>query len=1635
MRISHWLRPLATRLSRIPTPQTRQRRTFRPHLEMLEDRTVPTTVATPAGLTNWWSADNSLADIAGQSTAVAIGGVGYAPGEVGQAFDFTGGGHVAVTGNSIIQGPRTIEGWVKLGVTRSFQDLPIIDFGDINTNLGIFGISGNYLSSSSFGELYFSNDESSTCHSTAKVTPGVWSHVAMTYDGTTVRFFINGQAAGQVDGNISDGTISDYPLNGATIGGPSDTTNLFPPTQLFFPGEIDELSLYNRALSAQEIQSIYQAGPDGKSQFFITSSSPTAGEKVGAPPTDFTLHFSQQVSSTLFQPTDLTVNGIAADTVNSIDAQTLSFHYNISPVTAAGQQTMQFGSLGWSSTFSYIAGLVTTEFNSSTYAMPGDETGAWNVAVQPNDGKIILVGDTGSAATGYHFVVARYNPNGVLDPTFGQNGQVTLNFGSPQDHGYGVTVQPDGKILVVGTTYNSATGLDEFAVARLLPNGSLDPGFSSADDNLGPGMVTVGFDGVDIAFFGNLRAQLQGNQIVLSDSRCNGNLALARLNSDGSVDNSFGTAGNGRVLIPVGGIYSLADTVIEPSGKIVIADETGRVFRLNSDGSPDSTFSNQTLDFSAGTVILDAQGNLLIGGRNDEETFTHQDWVVARLGADGNVDTNFGTGGEAQISIDGSTHEALYYLAVQANGKIIADGWRISGGIMSMIAARLTPDGQLDTSFGSQGSVVLPLDDVGNVVVAPDGGILIPGTVYQSSAIYDFAMARLPEDSVQSPPISVQIVGPKITSSGQVSFSAKVAGPTSGDEQAGYDYTIDWGDGTAQAPDLTTVAASAHDGNGSLVLPSHTYAPGIYTVSLTATDQAGLSKATTALVLVSNTPNDSISVSGGDSAGQVAITEGGHTLPTPGTYDQVLIAGSGGSDVYTVNFGGNLIAPITLAGSGTDSLFANGSSGDNNIVKQTGSTSTISWGPQAGNSVNPLETVSYAGIGNVTINGGSGNNYITDPGSNTTINGGPGQNTIVITATSGNGVVINGGGSDTYEIDLGNLAGPVSIQNSNTNATDNLIVNGATGNNTINVAGNQITEGTQTITDTAALANLTVNGGSGTNQMTVSALTVPVTNVTLAGGSGTNTYTVNAGSTVSIVAGTGDNILNVNGGTVASITAPAGVSVPIVFASNYTVFDNGKLSVAAATGVLANDLSTNGQPLTAVLATGPAHGILSLNADGSFVYTPAANFVGFDNFTYRAKGSDGSLSALATVTIHVSYKFSGFLPPLSNGLVFAVNRTIPIKFSLSDANGNAVTSLSAVTSLQIQALDANGNPIGNPFNPTASGNTGLSNSGGQYLFNWQTKGLAAGSYQIVLTLADGTTRTKTIQLTASGSSAGLVTDGSGGTATAGALLGGEVDLYVDNSNGELTSDELARIQDAVTTIDATIAPYGVVINEVSDPTQSNVTLNMNTTSSLGGTVQGVLGCTTDADQVTMIQGWNWYAGSDPTQVGAGQYDFETAVVHELGHVLGLGHSSSSTSVMYASLATGTANHALTTADLNVPDNDCGPCALHAAPAPVVSSTSNSQGVSAPSSTSVPSSGSPTSAPDQLFANFTLVLNEMRNGNQPAWSSVAALWQSIDALALQRLDLLLSMEAGAMGVTKDNLMRELFFAPTSASNGV
>src|SRR5262249_5907462 len=158
--------------------------------------------------------------------------------------------------------------------------------------------------------------------------------------------------------------------------------------------------------------------------------------------------------------------------------------------------------------------------------------------------------------------------------------------------------------------------------------------------------------------------------------------------------------------------------------------------------------------------------------------------------------------------------------------------------------------------------------------------------------------------------------------------------------------------------------------------------------------------------------------------------------------------------------------------------------------------------------------------------------------------------------------------------------------------------------------------------------------------------------------------------------------------------------------------------------------------------------------------------------------------------------------PLSNNLAFNMNRVIPIKWQLGDNNGKIVTALSAIVSLQVAPV-LSGGALGTPFNPTPSNGIGLRNDGKQYTFNWDTKNVAVGTYQVILTLADGTVQTKTLQIVTKGGSNGLVVNGtSGTTTTVGGLLGGDITLYVDNTNGDLTADELAHIQDAVTAADA-----------------------------------------------------------------------------------------------------------------------------------------------------------------------------------------------------------------------------------------
>ena len=168
------------------------------------------------------------------------------------------------------------------------------------------------------------------------------------------------------------------------------------------------------------------------------------------------------------------------------------------------------------------------------------------------------------------FSVARLNPNGTLDATFGSGGKVTTDFGGPYDGASSVAIRADGKILAAGTTVNSSSSIADFALARYNSNGTIDTTFGKG------GKVTTDFAGVSANAY-SVAIQRDGKVVVAGMANVDGgeDFALARYNLDGTPDLSFGTGG--RVVTDFGTFaqgFSWADgssVAIQGDGKIVLA--------------------------------------------------------------------------------------------------------------------------------------------------------------------------------------------------------------------------------------------------------------------------------------------------------------------------------------------------------------------------------------------------------------------------------------------------------------------------------------------------------------------------------------------------------------------------------------------------------------------------------------------------------------------------------------------------------------------------------------------------------------------------------------------------------------------------------------------------------------------------------------------------------------------------------------------------------------------------------------------------------------------------------------------------------------------------------------------------------
>jgi uncharacterized delta-60 repeat protein len=308
-------------------------------------------------------------------------------------------------------------------------------------------------------------------------------------------------------------------------------------------------------------------------------------------------------------------------------------------------------------------GMVITSFGAIFQA-------AYDVAVQ-RDGRIVAAGSAGEdSGRARRMAVARYLPDGRLDPGFGGDGLVTVDFGVEINDANALALGRDGSVVLAGYAPGAAGGA--VAVARLRADGSLDPRFG------GDGRTTLDFGGSGI---GADVAVRPGGAVLVAGSG-GGDFALARLRRDGTPDRRFGAGG--IVHTDVGAADAAYALAVGSGGRATVLGPTSgpgltrwALARHRRDGAVDPSFGGDglvTTTFGVTeqipeTIALLPGGGVLAGGYA-RRPGTGDDVALVRYRRDGSLEPAFGTGGVVLTDI-GAFNNQAHDLAVQRNGRIV----------------------------------------------------------------------------------------------------------------------------------------------------------------------------------------------------------------------------------------------------------------------------------------------------------------------------------------------------------------------------------------------------------------------------------------------------------------------------------------------------------------------------------------------------------------------------------------------------------------------------------------------------------------------------------------------------------------------------------------------------------------------------------------------------------------------------------------------------------------------------------------------------------------------------------------------------------------------------------------------------
>jgi len=265
--------------------------------------------------------------------------------------------------------------------------------------------------------------------------------------------------------------------------------------------------------------------------------------------------------------------------------------------------------------------------NSVVITDMGGYNEAKDLVIQP-DHKIVVGGFNNATFTGENYSIARYNPDGSLDETFGNNGKSIIDFSLGNGHvaSEGVEVlklQHDGKIVIAG--YNKTGGHKNFTMIRLHPNGTLDTAFGDL------GQVVLNFGVNEEDRFSALIITSDNKYVAAGNSynqeTRHSKMVFVRLHENGSFDDSFGSNGVSAIQISTAFQDRVVEIIEQENGKILAGGLTmGNtvdylLLRLNNDGNLDSSFNTTGYfqDFAPSndvgySMALQNDRSLILGG-------------------------------------------------------------------------------------------------------------------------------------------------------------------------------------------------------------------------------------------------------------------------------------------------------------------------------------------------------------------------------------------------------------------------------------------------------------------------------------------------------------------------------------------------------------------------------------------------------------------------------------------------------------------------------------------------------------------------------------------------------------------------------------------------------------------------------------------------------------------------------------------------------------------------------------------------------------------------------------------------------------------------------------------------------------